>query len=188
MHVAEAKEQLRQAMKERLERLSEKDRRTESQSVCTNLKRATETAATICAYYPLLTEPDILPFLEHCLQAGKRVYVPAFENALVFRRLRSLSELKPGALRIPEPPADAEQLVGSPDVVIVPGRAYDAQGGRLGRGAGGYDIWLKNLRAPRPRVLGVCFTCQMVHAVPVEEHDQRMDAVITARGLLQTSS
>lgn len=179
MHISEQKEQLRQAMKERLERLSEKDRRTESQAICHRLEALTKSMTRICAYYPLVSEPDIRPFLEICLARNQEVYLPVFDGKLLFRRATTLKGLRPGALQIPEPGSENEELSETPDIMIVPGRAFDNDGNRLGRGAGGYDIWLKT---HKPKTLvGVCFECQRVDAVPMEAHDERMNAVISAR-------
>lgn len=64
------------------------------------------------------------------------------------------------------------------DVAIVPGLAFDAGGGRLGRGGGWYDRFLPRLRADAVKI-GVAFEVQIVEGVPVEGHDVRMDWVVT---------
>ncbi len=71
-----------------------------------------------------------------------------------------------------------------PAVVLVPGRAFDAKGARLGRGNGGYDKWIAQERSRNApyQYWGVAFECQVVDEVPVEAHDQKLDAVVTARG------
>lgn len=74
------------------------------------------------------------------------------------------------------PPVDSSQL----DLLVVPGMAFDAGGGRLGRGKGYYDRFIATCRAPR---IGICMDHQMVGSVPCEEHDMRVDMVLTASGL-----
>ena len=61
-------------------------------------------------------------------------------------------------------------------LVLVPGRAFDAQGNRMGRGRGFYDRLLPQL--PHALKAGVCFDCQKLPSVPVDENDIKMDFVI----------
>jgi len=96
-----------------------------------------------------------------------------------------LASLPRDPLGVPAPegsPIDAER---SPDLVIVPGVAFDDRGGRLGRGGGYYDRLLEDLRrtTPAPTVIGVCFACQRLDRVPRGSHDQLVDLVCTERSL-----
>ena len=70
----------------------------------------------------------------------------------------------------------------SPDLVIVPGLAFDSRGARLGRGRGFYDRWLNE--NPAVKALGVCFKCQIVESVPTEPHDARVHAILTEEGFI----
>ena len=72
------------------------------------------------------------------------------------------------------------------DLVIVPGLAFDERGGRLGRGAGFYDRVLGGLR-PGAWKIAVAFECQIVESVPMEEHDQRVHAIVTERRVIDVS-
>ncbi|HUC07406.1 MAG TPA: 5-formyltetrahydrofolate cyclo-ligase, partial [Solirubrobacterales bacterium] len=64
------------------------------------------------------------------------------------------------------------------DLFVVPARAVDANGHRLGRGKGYYDA---TLAAASPKARRVClvFDQQIVDLVPTEPHDARMDAICT---------
>ncbi len=64
--------------------------------------------------------------------------------------------------------------------MIVPGVAFTQAGARLGRGKGFYDRWLEGRGVFK---LGVCFSAQVVEAVPREGHDVRMDGVVTEVGV-----
>ncbi len=84
--------------------------------------------------------------------------------------------LRPGEeYAIPEPVGVLFEDLKQIDLIIVPGVAFDAKGGRLGRGKGYYDKILKQTNAYK---VGVCFDFQVVEQVPTEEHDIKMDLVI----------
>jgi 5-formyltetrahydrofolate cyclo-ligase len=88
-------------------------------------------------------------------------------------------EMVPGPIGAPEPPTWARSVPAeSIDLFLVPGLAFDAAGGRLGRGGGHYDATLAAmpLRAPR---IGLAFEAQIVPEVPREAHDVALDAVVT---------
>lgn len=71
-----------------------------------------------------------------------------------------------------------------PEVVIVPLVGFDARGYRLGYGGGFYDRTLAALRA-RHQVLavGFAFAAQELPEVPIDQYDQRLDAIVTERGV-----
>ena len=90
------------------------------------------------------------------------------------------SEFQMGALGIYEP--TGATMAPSPDLVLVPGLAFDITGVRLGRGKGFYDRWL----AANPTVhsVGICFKCQIVENLPSEAHDARVSAIVSEEGVL----
>lgn len=186
MHPTEAKTKLRLDIKDRIDRMTEGERHAEGRTLSRVLLQLIPTGSTVCAFFPLKTEVDIRLLLEGLLARGDTLFLPVFENnRLVFKKTTDLSLLSPGELTIPEPPKDAEKLEDQPvDIMLIPGRAFDRNGNRLGRGAGGYDRWLEKYKQmhPQTKFWGVCLECQLVPDVPVEAHDMRMDAVVTCRG------
>lgn len=71
-----------------------------------------------------------------------------------------------------------------PEVLIVPLVGFDARGYRLGYGGGFYDRTLQGLRAKRPtRAVGFAFAAQELPQVPIDEFDQRLDALVTDAGV-----
>lgn len=177
-------------MTERTAHLAEKDRQAESRSLCRRvLENLPADTKTVAAYYPMRTEADITPLLEEFLKRGMSVYLPRAEGkAFTYRKMESLAALRPGVLRIPEPDADAPVLDNaSLDLALIPGAAFDRDCNRLGRGNGGYDIWLETLRArnPHAQVWGIALDHQLVNEVPVQPHDRPVDAVVTPRGMIE---
>lgn len=102
----------------------------------------------------------------------------ARDGVLVFRRHRPGQALVPDALGIPSPGAEAEAVL--PDVVFAPLLAFDRRGGRLGQGGGHYDRTLEALRRVKPVfVIGLAYSGQELPEIPMEPHDQRLDAILT---------
>jgi 5-formyltetrahydrofolate cyclo-ligase len=90
--------------------------------------------------------------------------------------------LQPGKLDIPEP-TGAER---APDVIVVPGVAFDRRGHRLGYGRGYYDRALA--ACPGARRVGLCHSFQLVEALPEEAHDEPVDYIVTPDGAQATNA
>ena len=118
---------------------------------------------------------------EFLLASGWREAMPtavSLEVPLSFRAFMSGDPLGPDLFNLPAPLAGAAEL--PPDLLIVPLLAFDRRGGRLGQGGGLYDRTLANLRATKPVfVLGLAYAAQELEEVPMETHDQRLDAILT---------
>ena len=98
-------------------------------------------------------------------------------DELELRRFSSPNDLQIGAYNIQEPVGECFNDFNKIELAIVPGMAFDKQGHRLGRGKGYYDRLLPKLT--NAYKLGVCFPYQYVEEVPTDEHDIRMDEVLT---------
>lgn len=73
------------------------------------------------------------------------------------------------------------------DALIVPLRAFDLRGARLGRGKGFYDGLINSLRPDaRAATLGFAFETQLVSEVPEAAHDARVAFLATERRLIHT--
>ncbi|WP_293395024.1 5-formyltetrahydrofolate cyclo-ligase [Phenylobacterium sp. RIFCSPHIGHO2_01_FULL_69_31] len=136
-------------------------------------------------YHPAGSELDPTPLRTRLPADG--VALPAAQardGALVFRRYRPGQTLVPDALGIPAPSAEAEAVL--PDVVFAPLLAFDRRGGRLGQGGGHYDRTLEALRRVKPVfVIGLAYSGQELPEIPMEPHDQRLDAILTETGYLE---
>ena len=135
----------------------------------------------LSGYMPMRTEIDPLPAMAaHQGTVGVPV-IMAKSTPLRFREWSPGCKLVEGAFKamIPEEGAWVE-----PEVLIVPLLAWDRRGFRLGYGGGFYDRTLAGLRARGPVLaVGFAFAAQEVEAVPTDEFDQRLDAVVTERGV-----
>lgn len=143
-------------------------------------------AEAVSGYWPMGGELDLRPALHGFAATGARVLLPvvvARDAPLAFRRWLPGDALVPAGFGTSVPGPSLPE--GTPDILLVPLLAFDARGFRLGHGGGYYDRTIAALRGSgRPvRAVGVAFACQEMERVPVEEFDQRLDAVATERGL-----
>ena len=192
MHLSEEKKRLRMSINERIDRMTKQERSAQGRTVSRLLLPCIEAGSTVTAFFPLTNEVNIQPLLAELLKRGDAVYLPCFEEGdMVFRKMIDIESLQPGAFTIPEPSHTAK-LLDPPilDIAIIPARAFDKTGNRLGRGNGGFDRWIRKQREvnPETKFIGVCLECQIVAEVPVEEHDEKVDAVATPRGIVECAS
>lgn len=189
MDTAMEKRRVRQAMGERLLHSPQKDLSIESRLICNKLAELLpKPPLVLSAFFPLRSEPDIRPFLRDALQRGMEMYLPAAgERSFLFRRVQHLRELHMGPWNIPEPLAQCPPLEEARlQYALIPGRAFDRDGWRIGRGGAGYDRWIRHQRSQHPHTIfwGLAFECQFLPHVPHADHDERVDGIITARGLI----
>ncbi|MBU8902508.1 MAG: hypothetical protein KOO69_07195, partial [Victivallales bacterium] len=64
---------------------------------------------------------------------------------------------------------------------LVPGVAFDNTGARLGRGKGIYDRLLGDSNGLS---IGVFYECQRADKIPVGEHDQSLDMLVTEKTII----
>ena len=138
--------------------------------------------ATVSAYYPMSDEADPLPLIERLRLKDHAIALPRVAGAkhtpLSFHVYLPEHELVAGKFGLSEPHPD--WTVAIPTVLIVPLLAFDAQGYRLGYGGGFYDATLADLRRAHAVVaVGWAYAGQEVPAVPHDEHDERLDWIVT---------
>ena len=134
-------------------------------------------------------EVDTFPIIESALDARKLVVLPkvfAESRRMIACPIEAPAELSAGAYGILEPPGDAGAAPSEIDFCLVPARAFDRSGGRLGRGAGYYDRFMASpgFRAFR---CGIAFHAQLLESVPAAEHDLPVHAVVTELEVIRPS-
>jgi 5-formyltetrahydrofolate cyclo-ligase len=138
----------------------------------------------VAGYHALGSELNPWPALRRLAAHGARIVLPvAVEEGapLLFRAWDSGQPLKPDAARVPSPTETAQTL--TPQLVLAPLLAFDAEGYRLGQGGGYYDRTLAALRAQGAVfVIGLAYAGQQVDQVPRHPHDQPLDAIVTETG------
>lgn len=135
----------------------------------------------LSGYMPMRSEIDPLPAMAaHQGPVGVPVIV-AKAAPLRFREWSPGCRLVEGTFKALVP---VEGAWLEPEVVIVPMLAWDRRGYRLGYGGGFYDRTLELLRSRGPVLaVGFAFAAQEMAEVPIDEFDQRLDAVVTEKGV-----
>lgn len=178
------KAEMRREMRALLNRMPDTD----------NVMRSGQACERVCALPEYIDANLVLCYLSfgkelvsdflcaHALANGKTLAAPRVTPGghLEVCAIRDMQrDLVPGFLGIREP-APHCRTIPIPEVgfVIVPGLAYDPNGGRLGRGGGHYD---RLLGTPGYSAFscGLVFEEQVVSAVPTEPHDCRVQIIVT---------
>jgi len=141
----------------------------------------------VAIYKSLGSELDPRPLGEALRKRGWTLALPAVEtpdSSLTFRGWAPGEPLGKDLTGLPSPLPSAPEL--TPDLVLVPLIAFDREGGRLGQGGGHYDRTLEALamRARRPPFIGFAYSGQQVARIPSEDHDQRLDGILTEAGYI----
>lgn len=177
-----AKRDLRTQMRRTLEGMPARERAIASARVCDLLHD--EAKGGVLVYLGDVREVDLDPLISEWINAGVRVAAPRCDwdaGTLDAVRLASLDDVEVRRHGVRE--AAGGDIIAPDDLglVLVPGVAFDPDGGRLGRGGGFYDRFLAG--APKSvRRVGVCFEAQVVDHVPREAHDALVEGVVTESG------
>lgn len=144
-----------------------------------------QSAHCIMWYVDVRDEARTRHALPMALAGGKKIVIPyCVDGELELFWLESMDELETGMYKILEPREDLRGVdakrvdVKELDLILVPGVAFDARGGRTGHGKGYYDKLLENAKPETPLV-ALAFECQMFDEIPMSDHDIFMDKVVT---------
>lgn len=174
--ISAQKSALRPEMRARRKALGLVQRSIRSRAICARLNEVVAGVSACALYLSMPQEADIEAFIEARLECGLRIAAPRGQD---FAWLSDLRWVRRRAFGMREPddsnPECPLQLI---ECVLLPGLAFDEDGGRLGQGGGWYDRVLPTLKPDVWRI-GVCFECQVVESVPREAHDQSVHFLVT---------
>ncbi|MDR0349304.1 MAG: 5-formyltetrahydrofolate cyclo-ligase [Tannerella sp.] len=137
-------------------------------------------ATKIALYHALPGEVQTAGLLEKWYKK-KQLLLPVVKGAnLSLQLYAGKDKLQMGCLGIFEPVSETEDQI-NPELIVIPGIAFDRQLNRLGRGKGYYDRLLSNVTVP---CIGVCFHFQLFDQIPADAHDRKMSVIITDREII----
>ncbi len=191
MNAAALKEEIRRHAAEAVAALGPEVRRTHDSRIVASLLASPhyQNAGQVFAYSALSDEVSLRGLAERCHADRKRFLLPVVSQADVAMSFRTWADgepLRKGFGGVTEP-TDGEGPTDEASVIIVPGRAFDARGGRVGRGQGCYDRAMDEL-ATRGPLIGVAYACQVVPRISLQAHDRRVEFLLTEEGLLQAAA
>jgi 5-formyltetrahydrofolate cyclo-ligase len=132
--------------------------------------------------WPIKNEYDARHLIKRLRGLGAVTALPvvvAPRTPLAFREWHPGVKLAKGALDIPYP-VDSPEIV--PDAVLLPMNGWDAQGYRLGYGAGFFDRTLASL-PKKPAVIGVSYEQAHLDTIHPQAWDIPVDYLVTERGV-----
>ena len=176
---------LREEIRLRMARWSEEERRGASQKIEETVLGLMEwrEASVVGFYLSLTDEPQTRGLLQKAWGEGKKVYLPKIDirEGLTWWEISRCHLPETGTLWEPSPDLSVRRSLGDVGLFLVPGRAFDSKGTRLGRGGGHYDRALSR-RGRSSKVVGMFFGQQEVEDLPQEPHDIPLPSVVTENG------
>lgn len=171
------KDEMRMLMQQKLQRLMPEERAEMSAKLCDRIrsKEAFQQAKVVMMFYPIQNEPDLRPLMDEFLNEKVILLPIAHRKTIEMRQYKGRENLHRGHFGIPEPTGEA--YTGEPDLIIIPGIAFDEQANRLGRGGGYYDRFLKHFH--KAKKYAVAYDFQIVKKVPMASFDVQIDGVLT---------
>ena len=128
-------------------------------------------------YYPFKREVSLISLFETFKSLGKEILFPKVSGKDILPlKVDSLEDFKAGFKGIMEPVSS--KRIAEPEVVFVPGIAFDFDGHRIGYGGGFYDRFLSGRECLK---VGICFDFQMVKKIPAEPFDVHVDIVVSEK-------
>jgi 5-formyltetrahydrofolate cyclo-ligase len=133
-------------------------------------------------YLSLPHEADTYEAILHAWQLGKVVAVPKVswqQRHMIAVQINSLETgFSTSASGLRNPISGVPMPFEDIDLVVTPALGFDRKGNRLGRGGSYYDRFFANpeLKASR---CGFGFAEQLVEMIPVTEHDEPVDLLVT---------
>ena len=131
----------------------------------------------ILCYIPVNNEVETKLLIDDLQALHQKVYVPAYDNdkgRYVFAQFNGWDNLVVGPYDVMQP-VDSQET-DTIDLAILPGVAFDVQCNRLGYGKGVYDKLLAGMACAK---IGLAYDFQIMEELPIEDHDLKMDMVIT---------
>lgn len=139
-------------------------------------------AKNIFIYLSFGSEIDTKPIIDRALEEGKEVYIPKvykINKEMRAIRLNTFEDLEKNSMGILEPKDDFNFINKEKiDLIIVPGAVFDFKGNRIGYGGGYYDRFLSNIKDKRNKIV-LAYNLQIVDNIEAEEHDIKVDYIIT---------
>ena len=146
---------------------------------------------TVGLYYPILNEISPLEFVKYFQTNGIMIALPVVNldnQTMLFIKWDTKEKLKKGILGNMEPTSTKNIVM--PEILIVPMLLFDRELYRLGYGGGYYDKAICKLKKKFNEdekkfiSIGLAYSEQETIRIPYENHDERLDFIITEKEII----
>lgn len=178
------KKQVRAEIRQLKKSISEEKRNTISRIICEKVYDLLKDypPCKVALFLSMPDEVDTAYLIDLLSQSGKHtLLVPRVEDATTinFYPLSNIENYNISDLGIKEPNDDSS-LAQVPNVMIVPGVAFDTLGGRVGRGRGYYDRYINRYNDDIKELIAIGYQLQVTsEEVPMDTLDKRMHRLFT---------
>ncbi len=188
------KKEIRDEMKRRRARMSEKERSRQNLAIYHAIL-AEDIWQDLSCFFPFVsvgTEVDTIALIQRVLTmqeegASIRVAVPRVEGReMDFYEIHSLQDLEEGSYGIREPRGYCRKILADQGLMLLPGLAFDRNGGRVGYGGGFYDRYLSRHGSSHLMTWAPAYDFQLVDRLAVESHDIAPQKIITPDEVIRT--
>lgn len=148
---------------------------------------------TVFIYMDFNNEVQTLDLIQRMLKEGKRVFVPYTDSINVKLIPSELTDLEKDLQKSnfgylePKKETIKEISIDKIDLIIVPGVVFDISLNRIGFGKGYYDRILCQKRKDT-KAIAIAYEFQVLDEVPHEEHDIKMDMIVTESNIYKRLS
>ena len=138
----------------------------------------------IGTYISFRDELDTKKLNQYLLERELNLALPAIDfqtKEINFFMYHKNTELIENNFSILEP--KNKDKVIFPKIILIPLLGYSKSGFRLGYGGGYYDKYLSKNGIGDVKKIGIAFSFQEVEDIPIEDHDERLDWILTEKHL-----
>ena len=146
---------------------------------------------TASLYSPINNEISPDEFTNYLKMKNVTLSLPVIKTktkSMLFKKWNSDDKLVKGPLGNLEPLKNKKYVM--PQILVVPMLSFDREMYRLGYGGGYYDKSIKNLKNYFKNqkkfftTVGLAYSIQQANKIPVENHDMKLDYIITEKEVL----
>lgn len=169
---------IRKAMLSQTRSKSEKELAELSVQVCAAIEQNEyfKKAQTVLCFWSLPDEVNTHDFIQKWSKEKVFLLPEVIGEKLVLHKFTDIESMKIGEFGISEPTGELFSDYKKIDLCLIPGLAFDNEGGRMGRGKGFYDRFLPQTNCHK---IGICFPWQIVPKIECAPWDIPMDEVIS---------
>ncbi len=141
------------------------------------LKDVLDKEKVIAAYYPIKNEVSLLNLFK-----DYKIILPVIndDNQMIFKEYLGKDHLIDGRFNIKTPDNNCKVL--EPEMAIIPMLGFNNDKYRLGYGGGYYDRYFEGNKSCK--LIGVAYEGQEILELEPEEHDIKMDIIVTEKGII----